>query len=65
MRLSPRDWRAAADGQLGHTDPAFTLRVYAHVMRRSPQEREMLKALVEGHDCTPGTDQGQDDAEQP
>jgi integrase len=36
--------------QLGHTDPAFTLRVYAHAMRRSDEERERLKALVEGHD---------------
>jgi integrase len=36
--------------QLGHTDPAFTLRVYAHTMRRSEEERERLKALVEGHD---------------
>lgn len=34
--------------QLGHTDPAFTLRVYAHVMRRSDEERQALKALVEG-----------------
>ena len=34
--------------QLGLTDPAFTLRVYAHVMRRSDEERERLKALVEG-----------------
>jgi integrase len=36
--------------QLGHTDPAFTLRVYAHTMRGSEEERERLKALVEGHD---------------
>ena len=36
--------------QLGHTDPAFTLRVYSHAMRRSDEEREQLKALVEGHD---------------
>src|SRR5437764_1654017 len=36
--------------QLGHTDPAFTLRVYAHAMRRSEDERARLKALVEGHD---------------
>jgi len=37
--------------QLGrHTDPAFTLRVYSHAMRRSDEERERLKALVEGHD---------------
>jgi integrase len=34
--------------QLGHTDPAFTLRVYSHMMRRSDEEREELKALVEG-----------------
>lgn len=34
--------------QLGHTDPAFTLRVYSHVMRRSDEEREELKALVGG-----------------
>jgi integrase len=34
--------------QLGHTDPAFTLRVYAHVMRRSDEERQELKALMEG-----------------
>jgi hypothetical protein len=36
--------------QLGHTDPAFTLRVYAHAMRRNEEERARLKALVEGHD---------------
>ena len=36
--------------QLGHTDPASTLRVYARAMRRSEPEREQLKALVEGHD---------------
>ena len=34
-------------GQLGHTDPAFTLRVCAHMLRRSPEERERLRALVE------------------
>jgi integrase len=33
--------------QLGHTDPVFTLRVYAHVMRRSETERKRLQALVE------------------
>jgi len=36
--------------QLGHTDPAFTLRVYSYAMRSSDEEREQLKALVEGHD---------------
>jgi integrase len=39
---------AALMAQLGHTDPAFTLRVYAHMMRRDPLERERLRALVEG-----------------
>jgi integrase len=34
--------------QLGHTDPAFMLRVYTHIMRRGPGERERLRALVEG-----------------
>jgi integrase len=34
--------------QLGHSDPAFTLRVYTHVMRRDAGERERLRALVEG-----------------
>jgi hypothetical protein len=50
--------------QLGHTDPAFTLRVYAHMMRRSPEEREALKALVEGHDWTLGEDTAEASAEQ-
>ncbi len=34
--------------QLGHTDPAFTLRVYRHGMRRGEEEKEQLRALVEG-----------------
>ncbi len=34
--------------QLGHTDPAFTLRVYSHLMRRDGGSRERLGALVEG-----------------
>jgi Phage integrase family. len=32
--------------QLGHTDPAFSLRVYTHMMRRGPDERERLRALT-------------------
>lgn len=35
--------------QIGHTDPAFTLRVYSHLMNRDPQERAHLKALIEGN----------------
>jgi Phage integrase family len=34
--------------QLGHTDPAFTLRVYAHSMGRGADERERLRALTDG-----------------
>jgi len=51
--------------QLGHTDPAFTLRIYAHIMRRSPHEREKLKALVEGHDWTLNTDASDEKTERP
>ena len=32
--------------QLGHTDPAFTLRVYRHGMRRDRASREALRRLV-------------------
>lgn len=39
---------ASLMAQLGHTDPKFTLRVYTHMMRRGPEERERLKALVAG-----------------
>jgi integrase-like protein len=34
--------------QLGRTDPTFTLRIYAHVMRFSDDDRHHLKALAEG-----------------
>lgn len=34
--------------QLGHTDPAFTLRAYAHSMSRDIDERERLRALTDG-----------------
>jgi len=34
--------------QLGHTDPAFTLRVYAHSMVGGPDERERLRELADG-----------------
>lgn len=33
-------------GQLGHTDPRFTLRVYTHQMRRGDGERAALARLV-------------------
>jgi integrase len=39
--------------QLGHTDAAFTLRVYAHAMRRDDGAKERLKALVNGADWAP------------
>jgi integrase len=33
--------------QLGHADPAFTLRIYRHGMRRDPTAKQRLRALVE------------------
>jgi hypothetical protein len=44
-------------GQLGHTDPKFTLRVYAHIMRRSSEERARLKALVNSDGAADDGDQ--------
>ena len=32
--------------QLGHADPAFTLRIYRHGMRRDPAAKLRLRALV-------------------
>jgi integrase len=32
--------------QLGHTDPAFTFKVYGHAMRRDEQSKGQLRALV-------------------
>ncbi|MDX6697747.1 MAG: integrase [Solirubrobacteraceae bacterium] len=39
---------ASVMSQLGHADPKFTLRVYAHLMRRGPAERQQLRELVYG-----------------
>lgn len=36
--------------QLGHTDPAFTLRVYAHSMGGGPVERRRLRGLSDGYE---------------
>ena len=33
---------------MGHTDPAFALRVYRQAMRRGDDEKAQLRALVEG-----------------
>ena len=41
---------AISDNQLGHTDPAFTLRVYAHSMVGGPDERERLSAIADGYE---------------
>jgi integrase len=38
--------------QLGHTDPKFTLRVYAHAMSRDPAERGRLRDLIRGERTT-------------
>ena len=39
--------------ELGHTDPAFTLRVYRHDMRRDPAARSRLRSLVGAADWAP------------
>jgi hypothetical protein len=36
--------------EMGHTDPALALSIYAQAMRRDEGENERLKALVEGAD---------------
>jgi len=36
--------------QLGRTDPAFTLRVYRHGMRRDRASKDALRILVGGAD---------------
>jgi hypothetical protein len=34
--------------EMGHTDPALALAIYAHAMRRDEGENDRLRALVEG-----------------
>ena len=36
--------------EMGHTDPALALSIYAHAMRRDDGENERLRALVERAD---------------
>jgi integrase len=38
--------------ELGHSDPALSLRVYAHSMRYGEREREQLRRLIEGVEWT-------------
>ena len=35
-------------GQIGHVNPTYTLRVYAHLMSREPSDRQRLRALARG-----------------
>jgi integrase len=41
---------ATVMAEMGHTSPSLALSIYAKVMRRGPEERERLRALVEGQD---------------
>lgn len=44
-------------GQLGHSDPRLTLRLYARQMSRRDGEKDRLRALVNGNEWAPmGTD---------
>jgi len=47
-----RDMRVVMD-QMGHTDPAFTLRVYSHSMRWDEASRRTLRELVGESDWAP------------
>jgi len=38
--------------EMGHTDPALALKVYAHTMRRGEKEKQQLRALIEGVEWT-------------
>jgi integrase len=40
--------------ELGHTDPALALRIYAQAMRRDKAEEARLRALTDGADISPG-----------
>lgn len=42
-------------GNAGHTDPAITLRIYAHLMSVDERERERLRALIGGAAPVPET----------
>jgi hypothetical protein len=39
--------------QIGHTDPAFTLRLYTHQMLDQDGEVDRLRALVDGIEWAP------------
>ena len=39
--------------EIGHADPKVTLGIYAHVMRRGPEAKAALRALVEGREWAP------------
>ncbi len=51
--------------QLGHSDPAVTLGIYAHVMFREEGERERLRALVQGADWAPAGTSGDSEGSEP
>jgi hypothetical protein len=44
---------ASVMAQLGHSDPNFTLWTYTYLMRREPDERARLKALVNAEPSPP------------
>ena len=44
--------------EMGHTDAGLALRIYAQAMRSSDQEKEQLRALVEGESVAETADMG-------
>jgi integrase len=39
--------------EMGHTDPGLALRIYRQTMRRGEQEKQQLRALLEGAEPCP------------
>ncbi len=52
-------------GQMGHTDPAVTLGLYAKVMAVSDADRERLRTLVAGADVARSGDESDSEAQRP
>ena len=50
--------------EMGHTDPALALAIYAQAIRRDEGENERLKALVEGSDLAGLVTSDHSDAEE-
>src|SRR3954468_17700089 len=65
LRVALGDDAAVIAQDAGHADMSVTFRIYTHVMRLQPGDRERLRALVEGRDWAPmGTGAGSSEPQQ-